>query len=136
MPRPSTERPSAPRPARAASNARRLAAAAGVGLVFVAWQPGGEPSLVNSVLLPLIGALCAWLVTGSVVAVAAGALMLAAAHADPGAEAILPGVVYPAVAVAAALTLAVLLGGRFRTAMARRRAQRRAEPSPPTQDDD
>lgn len=136
-PEPTSPSPREPsQPSRPAHHARRLAGAVGIGLVFVAWQPGAEPSFVNSVLLPLVGALCAWLVTGSAVAVTAGALLLAAAHARPGAEGMLPGVVYPAVALAAALLLAVLLGRRFAGAMARRRAQRRQGRSPSTADED
>jgi len=103
---------------------RRLLAMIGVAMVFVAYQPGGEPSLLNSVVLPLIGAVCAWLMTESVLVVALGVMLLAAAHTDLDAPGVVEPVLYPLLAGIAFIALCIALLRRFRAATAERRAQR------------
>lgn len=103
---------------------RRLLAMIGVAVVFVAYQPGGESSLLNSLVLPLIGALCAWLITESVLVVALGVMLLAAAHTDRDAPGLVEPVLYPLLAVIAFVAVCGALFRRFRSAMEARRAQR------------
>lgn len=103
---------------------RRLLAMIGVALVFIAYQPGAEPSLLNSVVLPLIGAVCAWLMTESVLVVALGVMLLAAAHTDLDAPGLMEPVLYPLLAATAFIALGWALFQRFRVAMEERRAQR------------
>lgn len=104
---------------------RRLPALIGLGLVFVLYRPGIEPTLFNDLLLPLLAAICAWLLTGSVLAVSLGIALLAGAHSDPGAADPLDGRVYPLLALAATLVIAGILVQRFREALLRVRAERR-----------
>ncbi len=103
----------------------RLLALLGVALVFVFYRPGADPSLVNSVLLPLIGLLSAWYLTGSIVAIAFAVMLLAAAHTDLDGSRVAETLIYPLFAVIAAATLVVILSLRFRDAMQRRREARR-----------
>lgn len=105
---------------------RRLPALIGLGLVFVLYQPGIEPTLVNDLLLPLLAAICAWLLTGSVLAVSLGIALLAGAHSQPGAADVLAGRVHPALALAATLVVLGILARRFRATLLRVRAERHA----------
>lgn len=109
----------------ALSARRRLPALIGLGLVFVLYRPGIEPTLFNDLLLPLLAAICAWLLTGSVLAVSLGIALLAGAHSRPDAADLLAGGVYPALALAATLVVLVILARRFRAALLRVRAERR-----------
>jgi hypothetical protein len=104
---------------------RRLPALLGLGLVFVLYRPGIEPALFNDLLLPLLAVVCAWLLTGSVLAVALGVALLAAAHSEPAAADLLSGQVYPVLALAATLVALVILVRRFREALVRVRSERR-----------
>ncbi|MDZ7826370.1 MAG: hypothetical protein U5R48_10515 [Gammaproteobacteria bacterium] len=104
---------------------RRLPALIGLGLVFVLYRPGIEPTLFNDLLLPLLAAICAWLLTGSVLAVSLGIALLAGAHSDPNAADLLDGRVYPLLALAATLVVLAILVRRFREALLRVRAERR-----------
>lgn len=109
----------------AAPTPLRLLSLVAVGVVFVLYEPGAEPSLLNSAVLPLLGLLAGWYLTHSVVVVALGTCLLALAHADPSSADLVVGRLYPLLAFASGAVLVVVLGGRFRQAMARRRAERR-----------
>lgn len=110
----------------AAPTPLRLLSLCAVAVVFVLYQPGAEPSLLNTLVLPLLGLLATWYLTHSVAVIAFGCLLLAGAHARPGAEGLLAGWVYPAIALTAGLVFALILIRRFRAAMARRRMERAA----------
>ncbi len=105
----------------------RLLALLGVGLVFIFYRPGADPSLVQSVLLPLIGLLAAWYLTGSVVAVTLTIVLLAGAHSDLDGTTVAETLIYPALAVIAGAVLLTTLLLRFRNAMQRRREARRRQ---------
>ena len=61
----------------------RLLALAGLALVFIFYRPGtADPGLLQSVLLPLVALLSAFYLTGSVVAIAFGVMLIAGAHSD------------------------------------------------------
>jgi hypothetical protein len=109
---------------------RRLPALIGLGLVFVFYRPGIEPTLFNDLLLPLLAAICAWLLTGSVLAVSLGVALLAGAHSDPGAAALLDGGIYPLLTLAATLVVLWILARRFRAALIRVRTERRRRRQP------
>lgn len=113
----------------------RLLALLGVALVFIFYRPGADPSLINSALLPLIGLLSAWYLTGSIVAIAFAVMLLAAAHTDLGGSRTTETLIYPLLTAGAAVTLVVVLSLRFRAAMRRRgeaRRQARRENGEPT----
>lgn len=105
----------------------RLLALLGLGLVFVFYRPGADPDLLQSVLLPLIALAAVWYLSGSIVAVAFGVMLLALAHSDRSSDMLLESTLYPALALLAALILLLRLGQRFRLALHQRRAQRRAQ---------
>lgn len=105
----------------------RLLALAGVALVFIFYRPGADASLLQNILLPLIGFLSAFYLTGSVVAIALGVMLLAAAHSDRDSGAIAEAVVYPGLAMLAGALLVIVLAWRFTTAMRKRRAERRRQ---------
>ncbi|MCC5871615.1 MAG: hypothetical protein JJU22_04400 [Gammaproteobacteria bacterium] len=105
----------------------RLLALAGVALVFIFYRPGADPGLLQSVMLPLIALLSAWYLTGSVVAIAFGVMLLAAAHSDRDSAAMAEAVIYPGLALLAGAVLVIALLWRFNAAMQRRRAERRRE---------
>ncbi|TVS16917.1 MAG: hypothetical protein EA417_07910 [Gammaproteobacteria bacterium] len=105
----------------------RLLALLGVGLVFVFYRPGADPSIVQSVLLPLIGLLAAWYLTGSVVAVTLTIMLLAGAHSDLDGTTTAETLIYPALAVTAGAVLLTTLLLRFRDAMQRRREARKQQ---------
>ena len=122
-PDPPEERPAHADPA--APTPLRLLSLLAVGLVFVLYRPGAEPSLLNTLVLPLLGLLAAWYLTHSLLVVALGVFCLSLAHAEPSAAGLLDGRVYPALSLASGLLLAGILLRRFRHAMAVRRAERR-----------
>ena len=105
----------------------RLLALAGVALVFIFYRPGAEASLLHSILLPLIGLMSAWYLTGSVVAIAFAVMLLAAAHSDRDSNAIAEAFIYPGLALLAGTVLVITLFWRFTAAMRQRRAERREE---------
>ncbi len=105
----------------------RLLALLALGVVFIFYRPGAEPELVNSILLPLLAFAAAWYLSGSLVAVAFGVLLLGIAHSDLASAAWHESVAYPALALIAGATLAVSLTLRFRKAMHARREARRRE---------
>lgn len=105
----------------------RLLALAGVALLFIFYRPGADASLLQSVLLPLIGLLSAFYLTGSVVAIALLVMLLAAAHSDRDSSALAEAVVYPGLALLAATVLVITLIWRFTAAMRQRRAARRGQ---------
>ena len=111
----------------AAPTPLRLLSLCAVAVVFVLYQPGAAPSLLNTLVLPLLGLLATWYLTHSIAVIAFGSLLLAGAHARPGADGLLEGWIYPAIALAAGLVFAVILTRRFRAAMARRRSERAAQ---------
>lgn len=110
----------------AAPTPLRLLALLAVGIVFVLYQPGAEPSLLNTLVLPLLGGLAAWYLTHSLAVLAIGVFFLALAHAEPSSAELLAGRVYPALTLLAGALLVRILAQRFRRAMAVRRAERRA----------
>lgn len=103
----------------------RLLALAGVALVFVFYRPGADASLLQSIVLPLVGLLSAYYLTGSVVAIALGVMLIAAAHSDRDSSALSEAVIYPGLALLAGVLLLIVLGWRFAAAMRQRRAERR-----------
>ena len=105
----------------------RLLSLVAVAVVFVLYQPGADPSLLNTLVLPLIGLLATWYLTHSVAVIAFGGLLLAGAHSRPGADELLQGWVYPVIALGAGMLFAIILIRRFRAAMARRRIERTAQ---------
>jgi len=111
----------------AAPTPLRLLSLLAVGIVFVLYRPGAEATVLNTLVLPLLGLLAAWYLTHSLLVVALGVFSLSIAHADPAATGVLESRVYPALAVAAGLLLARILLSRFRRAVAERRAQRLRE---------
>ena len=89
-----------------------------VGLALIlsfllGYEPGGS-GLGNNVLLPLALALGSWLILRSALALALAATLLAGAHSVPGANDVAPGLIYPGIAVGAALVVLASLGHRFR----------------------
>lgn len=104
----------------------RLASLAAVALVFVLYEPGAPASLLNTLLLPVLGAVATWFLTRSVLVIAFGTLCLAGAHVNFGSPSVLESLVYPACAAIGGLATAVICIARFRRAMAERSAQRRA----------
>ncbi|MCC5888767.1 MAG: hypothetical protein JJT88_20200 [Gammaproteobacteria bacterium] len=105
----------------------RLLALAGVALVFIFYRPGGDPGLLQSIVLPLIALMSAWYLTGSVVAIAFGVMLIAAAHSDRDSAALAEAVIYPGLALLAGAVLVITLLWRFSEAMRRRRAERRRQ---------
>ncbi|MCH2099058.1 MAG: hypothetical protein MK142_11770 [Pseudomonadales bacterium] len=105
---------------------QRLLALLAVAIVFVLYRPGAEPTLLNTLVLPLTGLLATWYLTHSIAVIAFGSLLLAGAHAQPGADELLQGWVYPVIALGAGMLFAIILLRRFRAAMARRRIERTA----------
>lgn len=105
----------------------RLLALAGVALVFIFYRPGADASLLQSIVLPLIGLLSAYYLTGSVVAIALGVMLIAAAHSDRDSGALSEAVIYPSLALLAGCVLIIVLGWRFTAAMRERRAERRRQ---------
>ncbi len=105
----------------------RLLALAGVALVFIFYRPGSDPGLLQSVVLPLVALLSAWYLTGSVVAIAFGVMLIAAAHSDRDSTVLAEAVIYPSLALLAGAVLVITLLWRFRAAMRRRRAERRRQ---------
>jgi hypothetical protein len=113
---------------------RRLGAAIALLVVLVLYQPGGPTTVVNELLLPLLGGLAAWALVGSTLAIALTVGILAAAHTDLDANHWLEARLYPAATLLAGGVCAVTLGRRFRSWMrltraerARARAARRAQ---------
>lgn len=106
----------------------RLLALAGVALLFVFYRPGADPSLLQSILLPLVGLLAAGYLTGSVVAVSLGVMLIAGAHSDRDSAAFAEAVVYPGMAFLAGAVLLATLAWRFVDAIRQRRAQRSGQP--------
>lgn len=117
--RPDDANPAAPTPL-------RLLSLLAVGIVFVLYQPGAEPTLLNTLVLPLLGGLAAWYLTHSLAVLAIGTFFLALAHAEPSSAELLDGRVYPALTVLSGVMLGWILLRRFRRAMTERRAARRA----------
>ena len=105
----------------------RLLALAGVALVFIFYRPGADASLLQSVLLPLIGLISAYYLTGSIVAIALAVMRIAAAHSDRDSSALAEAVIYPGLALLAASVLVIALIWRFTAAMRQRRAERRRQ---------
>lgn len=105
----------------------RLLALAGVALVFIFYRPGADTGLLQNILLPLIGFISAFYLTGSVVAIAIGVMLLAAAHSDRESSAFAEAVVYPGLAMLAGILLVVVLTWRFTAAIRQRRAERRKQ---------
>ena len=105
----------------------RLLSLLAVGLVFVLYRPGADPTLLNTLVLPLLGGLAAWYLTHSLAVLAMGVFFLGLAHADPSSAELLDGRVYPALTVLAGVVLLSIVARRFRRAMATRRAERSAE---------
>lgn len=105
----------------------RLLALAGVALVFIFYRPGGDPGLLQSVVLPLVALMSAWYLTGSVVAIAFGVMLIAAAHSDRDSATLTEAVIYPGLAVLAGIVLVGALIWRFQTAMRQRREERRRQ---------
>lgn len=118
----------------AAATPLRLLSLLAVGIVFVLYRPGAEPSLLNTLVLPLLGGLAAWYLTHSLAVLAMGVFFLALAHAEPASSELLDGRVYPLLTVLAGGVLAWILLQRFRRAMAVRRAERQAARSRETED--
>lgn len=108
--------------------ARQWIALGGFAVVFVFYRPGGEPDLLDTVLLPTIALLSAWLFTRSVMAVALGVGLLGAAHSDPGASDLLSSRVYPGLAILGGLAVAAVLVGRARRTL---RARQGRDPDDP-----
>lgn len=106
----------------------RLLALAGVALLFVFYRPGADANLLQSILLPLVGLLAACYLTGSVVAVSLGVMLIAGAHSDRESAAFAEAVVYPGIALLAGAVLLVTLVWRFVRAIRQRRAQRSGQP--------
>jgi hypothetical protein len=104
----------------------RLLSLLAIGMVFVLYRPGAEPTLLNTLVLPLLAGLAAWYLTHSLAVLAIGVFFLALAHAEPSSTDLLDGRVYPALTVLAGALLAWILLQRFRSAMADRRAERQA----------
>ena len=102
----------------------RLLALAGVALVFIFYRPGADAGLLQSILLPLIGLMAAWYLTGSIVAIAFAVMLLAAAHSDRDSGMLSESVIYPGLALLAATVLLIALIWRFTSAMRQRRAER------------
>jgi len=102
----------------------RLLALTGVALLLVFYRPGADASLLQSVLLPLIGLISAFYLTGSVLAIALVVMLLAAAHSDRNSAAFVEAVVYPGLALLAGTVLIIILVWRFTAAMRQRRAER------------
>ncbi len=105
-----------------------------LGALMVAYQPeaGG---LVNRLLIPLAMAVATWMMVQNVAAVAIGTGVLAAIHSEPGSSDPLASVVYPALAAASGLVLALVFVRRFRRRIAetqearwRHRRERHDEP--------
>ncbi len=117
---PEDSNPAAPTPL-------RLLSLLAVAIVFVLYRPGAEPTLLNTLVLPLLGGLAAWYLTHSLAVLAIGVFFLALAHAESSSSDLLDGRVYPALTVLAGGVLLWIMLQRFRRAMARRRAERRAE---------
>lgn len=103
----------------------RLLALAGVALVFIFYRPGADAGLLHSILLPLIGLISAWYLTGSVLAISLGVMLIATAHSDRGSSALAESLVYPGLALLAGIVLAITLLWRFTAAVRQRRAKRR-----------
>jgi hypothetical protein len=95
-----------------------------VGFLLL-WQPDSLDPW-QRVVLPAVLAIGAWLVVNNVAAVALAVLALAAVHTDVHAADAVYSRLYPAVAVAAALTVVVIYGRRFADYMKKTQAARRA----------
>ena len=105
---------------------RRLAGLAALLLAALFFRPDAPPGFVQDGLLPALAVLGAWLVLRSPLAVAATVLLLAGAHADLGAEALLASRIHPLLAVLAAAVVAFELARRLRARAEATRAARGA----------
>lgn len=104
--------------------------AAGLVLVLIfllAWEPNASGA-VDRVALPIVAALGAYLVIGSLLAVAIAVAALAAVHSDLGTADWIAGRAYPAAALAGGAVAGAIAWRRFgarvrETRDARRRAR-------------
>lgn len=103
--------------------------AAGLGLVVVfllLWEPNSLDPM-HRLALPALLAFGAWLVVANLAAVTLAVLALASIHTDLSADDPVRALVYPGVAVLAALTAAALYGRRFIAYMRATRGARRRD---------
>ena len=114
-----------------------------MAVIFVLYEPGAPVGLVNSFVLPALGALAAWFLTRSALVITLSTALLAGARAELGSAHWYESLLAPAFTVGATSATLVLLFLRFREAVIARRAQRIAERStgdapaaPPARDDD
>lgn len=103
---------------------QRLAGLAALLLAALFFRPDAPPGLVQDGLLPALAVLGAWGVLRSVLAVAGTVLLLAGAHADPGAPELLASRIHPLLALLAAAVVAVELARRLRARAEATRAAR------------
>lgn len=100
--------------------------ALGLGLVMLClltFEPGAD-GLVSRVLLPFVAALGAYLVIGSLLAVALAVAALAAIHSDLGALDTIHSRLYPAVAILAGGLALAIVARRFTGRVRATRVQR------------
>ncbi len=100
----------------------------GLGVVTIClclalYEPGGS-SLWHQLLLPMLLALGAWLLVQNLAAVAFGTTVLAIIHSSPGSQDPIVGLAYPALAGVGLVTLACILGQRFRARIEATRSAR------------
>ena len=128
--------PGDPRTNPRAPTATRLLSLLAVAVIFVLYQPGAPVGIVNSFVLPALGAVAAWFLARSVLVITLSTALLAGARVDLSSTHWYESVLAPALAVVATSATVVLLLLRFRDAVRARRAQRMAERAGSATDED